>query len=207
MRCSRIKAWMLAVVVVLAVQPSSAAELDVCMNFWRARVGDIKEVRPSRIPTMREIQLTDGNVFYIEKGCRRIFVGEFIDADNSRGIAQLRFINRSLLDYSKFWAVSRPNRETSWIYIVSEVDYQGFRAALKIPRKGGSGFYFVLNPSSEKRTSCSLSKEQNLPDRAEDLHCEHPVATDLAYFGRGSMAIDKKGQMIEVENWVEFLGK
>lgn len=199
---------MLALGASCAVQVGSAAEPDVCLNFWRARVGEIKEVRPSRIPSMREVQLADGNFFYIEKGCKRIFVGEFIDADNLHGVAQFRFVNRSLLDYSKFWAVSRPSRETAWIYIVSEADYQSFVAALKRTRKGGGhSFYFVFNPITETRAGCSILREQFLPDKMEDLRCDQPTSTDLAYLGRGSVAIDKKGKVIEVENWGVFFAK
>jgi hypothetical protein len=127
-------------------QPSlKKATVDSCLAHWERKWGVLKELRPSRLVGLREVQMSDGNVIFIDKLCEHVVIGEVVSRSDNVVTTQKPRLDRANIQFNKLISVGPAQIQSSWVFMLRYADWDRFKEEMKDhPEWGRAGYYVGL---------------------------------------------------------------
>lgn len=125
---------------------------DTCRIAWEGKWGELKELRPSRLSGLREMQLRDGNIIFIDKSCEHVVIGEVLSRmDLIPSPAPVR-LDRGAIRLGQLVSVGPAKASISWIFVVGQDDLGVFKSGMKErPEWDRAGYYLGIVKSTERK--------------------------------------------------------
>lgn len=153
----------------------AASAADMCRAVWEEKWGALREVAPSRLSGLREMQMEDGNILFIDKSCEHVILGEVISRRGGTPPPRVFRLDRSGLRLGQLVSVGPAKRSASWVFVVAEEDVERFTSQMKArPEWDRAGYYvgIVKNlAAGGEEPGCRVGRAGQIEAAARQAAC------------------------------------